>query len=160
MKVEQVMSRNIKTCLSSDTLNRAAQLMWERDCGCLPVVDDEGRAVGMITDRDVCMAAYIQGGLLDHLQVGSAMAHDVRSCRPTDTVAEAESIMRAGQVRRLPVIDAESHVIGLLSLNDIAREVARERTTSGTPEVGSEEIAETLGAICAPREHRELAVAA
>jgi CBS domain-containing protein len=160
MKVEQVMSRNVKTCVSHDTLNRAAQLMWENDYGCVPVVDDEGRAVGMITDRDVCMAAYTQGGLLSRLQVGSAMARDVRSCRPTDTVTEAESIMRAAQVRRLPVIDAESHVIGLLSLNDIARELARERATSASPEVGSEEVAETLGAICALREHRELAVAA
>jgi hypothetical protein len=68
--------------------------------------------------------------------------------------------MRAAQVRRLPVLDAESHVIGLLSLNDIAREVARERGASGKPEVCSEEVAETLGAICAPREHRELSVAA
>ena len=152
MKVEQVMSRNVKTCLSDDTLNRAAQLMWENDCGCIPVVDDDGRAVGMITDRDVCMAAYTQDGLLNRLSVGSAMA--------TDTVAEAESIMRAAQVRRLPVVDPESHVIGLLSLNDIAREVARERGASGKPEVGSEEVAETLGAICALREHRDLAVAA
>jgi CBS domain-containing protein len=160
MKVEQVMSRNVKTCVSHDTLNRAAQLMWENDYGCVPVVDDEGRAVGMITDRDVCMAAYTQDGLLSRSQVGSAMARDVRSCRPTDTVAEAESIMRAAQVRRLPVIDAESHVIGLLSLNDIARELARERATSGGPELSSEEVAETLGAICALREHRELAVAA
>jgi hypothetical protein len=71
-----------------------------------------------------------------------------------NTAAEAESIMRAAQVRRLPVVDAESHVIGLLSLNDIAREVARERGASGQPEVGSEEVAETLGAICTLREHR------
>ena len=160
MKVEQVMSRNVKSCRADDTLNRAAQMMWENDCGCVPVVDDEGRAVGMLTDRDVCMAAYIQGGLLSHLRVGSAMAGDVRSCRPTDTVAEAESIMRAAQVRRLPVVDPESHIIGLLSLNDIAREVARERGASGKPEVDCEEIAETLGVICTPREHRELSVAA
>ena len=160
MKVEQVMSRNVKTCLPNDTLNRVAQLMWENDCGCVPVVDDDGRAVGIITDRDVCMAAYTQGGQLSRLCVGSAMAHEVRSCRPTDTVAEAESIMRAAQVRRLPVVDAERHIVGLLSLNDIAREVARERGASGKPELGSEEVAETLGAICVPREHRELSVAA
>ena len=160
MKVEQVMNRNVKTCLANDTLNRAAQLMWENDCGCVPVVDDDGRAVGMITDRDVCMAAYTQGGMLSHLRVGSAMAREVRSCRPMDTVAEAESIMRAAQVRRLPVVDAERHIVGLLSLNDIAREVARERGASGKPELGSEDVAETLGAICIPREHRELSVAA
>ena len=160
MKVEQVMNRDVKTCRSNDTLNRAAQLMWENDCGCVPIVDDDGRAVGMVTDRDVCMAAYTQDGLLSRLHVGSAMAREVRSCRPTDTVAEAESMMRAAQVRRLPVVDAENHVIGLLSLNDIAREVARERGASGKPAVGCEEVAETLGAICALREDRDLVAAA
>ena len=69
MKVEQVMNRNVKTCRSSDSLDRAAQLMWENDCGCVPIVDDEGRGVGMVTDRDVCMAAYTQGGPLTHLRV-------------------------------------------------------------------------------------------
>ena len=160
MKVEQVMSRNVKTCRSTDTLNHAAQLMWESDCGCLPVVDDDGHAAGMITDRDICMAAYTQGGPLWSLRVAAAMPREPRTCRPADTVAEAESIMRAAQVRRLPVVDPEERVIGILSLNDVAREVAREGTRSGMPEVGSEEVAETLGAICALREHRELAVAA
>jgi CBS domain-containing protein len=106
------------------------------------------------------MAAYTQGGMLSHLGVGGAMTREVRSCRPMDTVAEAESIMRAAQVRRLPVVDAERHIVGLLSLNDIAREAARERGASGKPELGTEEVAETLGAICVPREHRELSVAA
>jgi CBS domain-containing protein len=160
MKVEQVMSRNVKTCLPKDTLNRAAELMWENDCGCVPVVDDDGRAVGMITDRDVCMAAYTQGGALDRLRVESAMARELRSCRPTDTILEAEHVMRAAQVRRLPVVDQEGRIIGLLSLNDLAREVTREHGASRTPDVGGEEVAETLGAICALREHRELATAA
>ncbi len=160
MKVEQVMNRNVKTCRSSDSLDRAAQLMWENDCGCVPIVDDEGRGMGMITDRDVCMAAYTQGGPLTHLRVGTAMARDLRSCRATDTIAEAESIMRAAQVRRLPVVDAESHVIGLLSLNDIAREAARERGTSSKREIPADDVAETLGAICALRGERQVAAAA
>lgn len=160
MKVEQLMSRNVKTCHANDSLNCAAQVMWENDCGCVPVVDDEGHAVGMITDRDVCMAAYTQGGPLGHLEVSNAMAHGLHSCRPADTIVEAESIMRAQQVHRLPVVDTEGRVIGLLSLNDIAREVARERGIAGKPEVGSEDLATTLGAICAPRDQRELATAA
>jgi CBS domain-containing protein len=160
MKVEQVMCRNTKTCRSSDSLDRAAQLMWENDCGCVPIVDDEGRGVGMITDRDVCMAAYTQGGSLAHLCVGTAMAHDLRSCRATDTIAQAENIMRAAQVRRLPVVDPEGHVIGLLSLNDVVREAARERATSSKPEIPADDVAATLGAICALRGERQVAAAA
>jgi CBS domain-containing protein len=154
------MCRSTKTCRSSDSLDRAAHLMWENDCGCLPIVDDEGRGVGMITDRDICMAAYTQGRPLAHLCVGTAMAHDLRSCRATDTISEAENIMRAAQVRRLPVVDAEGHVIGLLSFNDIVREAARERATSSKPEIPAEDVAETLSAICALRGERQVAAAA
>jgi CBS domain-containing protein len=160
MKVEQLMSRTVKTCRATETLNRAAQLMWENDCGCIPVVDDDGRAVGIVTDRDVCMAAYTQGGQLDALPVATAMARDLRSCHATDTIVEAESIMRAAQVRRLPVVDAGGRLVGLLSLNDIAREVARQRGTKRKPAVGNEELAMTLAAICTPREHRDVETAA
>jgi CBS domain-containing protein len=160
MKVERLMSQPVKTCRTTETLNRAAQLMWENDCGCIPVVDEDGRAVGMVTDRDVCMSAYTQGGRLDALRVASAMARDLRSCHATDTIVEAESIMRAAQVRRLPVVDAAGRPIGLLSLNDIAREVARERGTKRKAAVGNEELAVTLAAICTPWGHREVETAA
>ena len=119
MKVEQLMSRDVKTCQATEMLNRAAQLMWENDCGCVPVVDEDGRAVGMITDRDVCMAAYTQGRPLDALPVASAMARDLRSCHATDTIVEAESIMRAAQVRRLPVVDPEGTLLGIVSRRDL-----------------------------------------
>jgi CBS domain-containing protein len=160
MKVEQLMSRTVRTCRRDETLNRAAQLMWETDCGCVPVVDEDGRPVGMITDRDVCMAAYTQGRPLDALPVASAMARDLRSCHATDTIVEAESIMRTAQVRRLPVVDAGGRLIGLLSLNDIVREGARVRGTRQKAAVVSDEIASTLAAICKPRERREVDTAA
>ena len=160
MKVEQLMSRDVKTCQATEMLNRAAQLMWENDCGCVPVVDEDGRAVGMITDRDVCMAAYTQGRPLDALLVASAMARDLRSCHATDTIVEAESIMRAAQVRRLPVVDPEGRLIGLLSVNDIAREAERGRGTRRKPAVAGEELAMTLAAISTSRERREVETAA
>src|SRR5262245_6101900 len=61
MEVREIMSTDLETCRADDTLDRAARLMWEHDCGVVPVVDHEGTAVGMITDRDICMAAYTQG---------------------------------------------------------------------------------------------------
>jgi len=67
MKVEQIMTRIVHTCSENDTLNRAAQLMWENDCGCVPVIhggNGSGAVVGVVTDRDVCMGAYTQGRLL------------------------------------------------------------------------------------------------
>src|SRR5271168_179398 len=63
MKVEQLMTRNIEACKARETLNRAAQIMWERDCGFIPVIasNGDGALIGVITDRDIAMATYIQG---------------------------------------------------------------------------------------------------
>jgi len=76
MKVEQLMKREIKVCSEADTLNRAAELMWDSDCGCIPVIraNGDGRLIGIITDRDIAMAAYTQGRQLWAIPVGSAMA--------------------------------------------------------------------------------------
>lgn len=158
MKVEQLMKRTVQTCRADDSLNRAVQLMWEQDCGCIPVVDDEGRPIGIVTDRDACMAAYTQGKPLWAMSVRIAMARHVHSCRPHDTLAEAESIMRAAQVRRLPVVDGNGVLVGMLSLNDLAQEVLRE-SGNGRRELPSEEVAGTLGVICTPRHSRQLAAA-
>jgi len=77
MRVEQLMNQPVHTCRRTDSLNRAAQLMWDNDCGVLPVVDDRGLLAGVITDRDICMASYTQGRSLLELVVERAMAKKV-----------------------------------------------------------------------------------
>ena len=121
MNVAHCMTRDPKTCRASDTLERAAQIMWENDCGCVPVLDDASKIVGIITDRDVCMASYTRGAPLHALGVGSAMAHDVATCRPGDTLETALRTMRSHQVRRLPVLDQDGGIAGLISLTDVVR---------------------------------------
>jgi CBS domain-containing protein len=148
--VSELMMSAPQTCRPTDTLNRAAELMWEHDCGCLPVVDDERRLVGMITDRDACMAAYTQGRRLEDMPVRSAMSGDVRSCHADDSLATAEHAMQQHQVRRLPVVDAERRVVGILSLNDIAVAAAVEQGR-GREAISRDEVATTLGAICKRR---------
>ena len=74
MKVEQLMTMNPSSCHPEDTMQQAARIFWEHDCGCAPVTDHDAHVVGMITDRDVCMAAYTQGKPLTELSVASAMA--------------------------------------------------------------------------------------
>ena len=61
MKVKDLMTTDVKCCAEYNTLNTAAQMMWDYDIGCIPVIDKDGRAIGMLTDRDICMSAYIQG---------------------------------------------------------------------------------------------------
>jgi CBS domain-containing protein len=149
MKAEHLMTRAL-TCGPGDTLNRAAQLMWDHDVGMLPVVDSELRPIGAITDRDICMAAYTQGGPLWALRVETAMAKTVFTCRLDDTVSTAAETMQQKRVRRLPVVDIGGRVAGVLSLDDLATQAAADRA-SRVPAVKLEEVGATVAALCQPR---------
>jgi CBS domain-containing protein len=158
MKVDQLMTRNARACQLEDTLETAARIMWDNDCGCVPVVDGDGRVLGMLTDRDICMAAYLQGGPLRVLSVRSCMSGDIVSCAPDDPLQAAEKAMQSRRVRRLPVVDATGHLAGIISLNDIALEAEREAGRR-KPAVGAHEVGHTLAAICS-RGEREVSVVA
>lgn len=127
MKIHELMTRPAVTCPNNSTLEHAAWLMWEFDCGVIPVVDDGGRAVGIVTDRDICMAAYTQGRALADIAVGTAMAHHVIAIHADDSVETAEHLMADNQIRRLPVIDGNGKVVGVVSLSDLARLVGEAR---------------------------------
>ena len=154
MKVESVMSKDVARCLPSDSLNDAARVMWERDCGIVPIVEsrEADRVVGVITDRDICVAAYTTGRRLAEIPVAEVMAKRVVSCRSSDELKAAEQLMRRAQVHRLPVVDASEQLVGVLSLADIARASARGKPADVTPI----EVGETLAAI---RRSRALAAA-
>jgi CBS domain-containing protein len=158
MRVEQVMTRNVMVCSVGDNLNRAAQLMWENACGTVAVVsaDGDGTVVGILTDRDICMAAYTQGKPLWEIPVSVAMARKVISCRVGDDLKQVELLMRENRVRRLPVLDTYGRLQGIVSIDDLAREAERERMESGK-EAMSLAVAETLAEICRPRIGREIA---
>lgn len=151
MRVEQLMTREVQTCGPGDTLDRAAQLMWDHDCGCLPVVSGNGvtRVEGLLTDRDICMCALFQGKPLHEMRVSEAMTQDVRSCKASDSLSTAEQVMSEGRVRRLPVTDEQEALIGMISLADLAREAVQE-SRSAQPEIIGTEVGNTLAAICQP----------
>jgi hypothetical protein len=109
--------------------------MWDGDIGCVPVVAESGHVVGMVTDRDICMAALTREQPLREIPVAVAMSKEILSCPPDATLIEAEEIMRSGQLRRLPVIDSDSSLVGIVSLNDFcASGRARDRTKESRPE--------------------------
>ena len=147
MNVGQVMTRGAYTCTSRDALSRAAQLMWENDCGCIPVVDDQGRAVGMVTDRDICMAAYTQGVPLTQIPVSTAASFDLVAVVERDGIDTAESLMQTHQVRRIPVTDDHGRPVGILSMNDLARRAAGGERSGG---LAAESILRTLAAVSIP----------
>jgi CBS domain-containing protein len=153
MKIKQVMTAQVCACRTDEMLNRAAQLMWENDCGCVPVIasDGDGKVIGMVTDREICMAAYTQGKPLFEIPIASVMARTVISCHPDDDLSRVELLMRTNRVRRIPVVDERGQLKGIVSLNDLAREAERERTMRTAPQVTLSEVAETLASVC---EHR------
>src|SRR6185437_10351453 len=150
MPIEELMTRQVEYCAPEDSLQHAAQLMWQHDCGCIPVcscVEGVHRVVGVITDRDICMCALFQRKALGDLRVSDAMGKDLHACQPGDSVETAQSLMRTAKVRRLPVLDAQGRLCGLIALADLAR--AATRQASSAPQVISEsEVGDTLAAIC------------
>jgi CBS domain-containing protein len=146
MQVKDVMSHSLVTAPVNSTADEVARLMWEFDCGIVPILDDAGRVAGVVTDRDICMAAYSQGRPLAQIAVTSAMAKEIVACHGTDAIETAEQLMRTNQIRRLPVLDAENRLLGLVSMNDLAR-LAAQAKKSGI----DRELVQTLAAVCQPR---------
>src|SRR5687768_12671334 len=119
MLVENVMTRDAEGCRPEDSLAAAAAVMWRKDCGVVPVVDEGGRIVGVLTDRDICMALATRPQTASEVSVAGVMSREVLSCKATDDIRDALEIMRGGQLRRLPVLDSEGRLAGILSVSDI-----------------------------------------
>jgi CBS domain-containing protein len=146
MNVGKLMTTDVTTCGPEHTLGCAAQKMWRGDFGCIPVVDSTGRVVGIVTDRDICMATSLNGQPPGDLFVRDFMSRQVLTCHPQDRLTDALSAMRQAQVRRLPVTEADGVLVGILSLADVAKYAVE---ASGPP--GMDEIGRTLGALDQPR---------
>lgn len=146
MKIQKLMTVAVRTCRPNDPLNAAAQAMWEGDLGCLPVVDEACKLVGMITDRDLAMAAHLRGAPLWALAVGDAMASVVYTVNAKDSVRDAARTMTQYQLRRLPVLDAEGQLCGIVTLGGLARAAAE-----GQAGLSAKELAAVLAAVSGPR---------
>ncbi len=121
MQVTHVMTAAPKSCRPDRSLADAAKIMWDHDCGCVPVVDDDDRVIGMVTDRDICMAAFTRGQPLHEIPVSEVMSRNIVRCTPEDPIESALAAMGRARVRRLPVVERKGRLAGILSLHDAAR---------------------------------------
>lgn len=137
MKVQDVMTRTVGTCEPQETLHDAARRMWEQDLGCLVVVGTDARPMAMLTDRDVCMAAFTTGRPLHELRVAGAMSKQLVSCRSQEELPAAAARMAKHAVRRLPVLDATGALVGVLGLHDLAEAECRTPVGKGVPQAPS-----------------------
>jgi CBS domain-containing protein len=120
MNVQDVMTVNVESCGPQANLAEAAMIMWKRDCGVVPIVDAHGKLLGMITDRDICMAVATRDRRAAEISVSEVMSKEVLTCTPVEDVHDAMTMMQKDQIRRLPVVDESGVLCGILSLNDIA----------------------------------------
>jgi len=132
MKVSEVMTRAAVYCRPDTTLSTASELMWKAQCGFLPVVGEGGNVIGVITDRDVSIALGTRNRRPSELLVKNVMAPKLFTCTANDSVRGALATMGIQGLRRLPVIDREGALVGVLSIDDLALK-AREHARSKDP---------------------------
>ena len=126
MKVRDVMTTEVGYCQSDAPLTQAAEIMWQRDCGVVPIVDESQRVIGMITDRDICFAVVTKNRLPGEIKISEVISqNEVQSCAPGDAVEDALKTMKRRQLRRLPVVNKDGVLVGILSLADLISGVGK-----------------------------------
>ena len=146
MTVKEIMKKDVASCTTNDDMTTAVMIMRDHECGFVPVVGSHGLVVGVVTDRDLSSAAASEKHrLAEHIAVFYAMSQPVFSCVPDENLKEALATMATHHVRRLPVLDKDGHLQGVLSIDDIVQVPGRR----GTPT--AEEIVDAFKGIGAPR---------
>jgi CBS domain-containing protein len=147
MTIHDVMTKNPAFCAPSSSAQTAALVMQQKDTGILPVTEDafSRKLVGVVTDRDLCMAVLVRGRDPSHVWVQECMTRDPVTCRRNEEVGAALRRMRERRVRRIPVVDDAGNLMGMVSLADLVRKRA----------VSPAELFDTLDKICAPALEKE-----
>jgi CBS domain-containing protein len=146
MRVQDVMTKAVASCRPDANLAEASALMWEHGCGQLPVVDDQGKVTSVITDRDICIALGTRDQRACDIRVGDVAYRAAVVCNADDNLRSALKIMAAERVRRLPVVNAEGALVGILSLEDVTLQ-AKHHGDTDRPAVSFEDVMSTLRAI-------------
>lgn len=146
MTVKELQTSDVKSCSPDTDLAAVAKIMWDCDCGVVPVVTDERKVVGMITDRDICIAVSSRSAVPSALHARDVMSGGgLFSCAAGDDARVALRTMKKHRVRRLPVLDEQGRLAGIISLNDL---VMRADCRKGA-ELPGEAFLDTLQSICA-----------
>jgi CBS domain-containing protein len=143
MKVQEVMTEHAVCCGVETNVGAAVELMWTHNCGMLPVVDEDNKLIGIVTDRDICIAMGTRNRLPGELTVGEIAITNVFTCRPDDEIHEALSTMAENHVRRLPVLNGACVLRGILSIDDVITHGDLNKW-EGCCELSSEEIIRAL----------------
>jgi CBS domain-containing protein len=142
--VSQIMTRGARSVKPSDSVIRAAQAMEELNVGALPVCD-AGRVVGILTDRDIAVRGVAQGLADQDAKVHEIMTREVKWCMADELVEDVLGVMSTHQIRRMPVVDRQHQLVGMLSLGDIATQVHGAHVAEALHEISETEAAHHAG---------------
>jgi CBS domain-containing protein len=134
MQLKDVMTKNVKVIPQNASVQDAAKLMKDVDVGSIPVISDTNQVVGIITDRDIVVRSTAEGRNPNQSIVKDVMTHEFFSCFEDDDVKKANKLMRERQIRRLPVINHQNELVGIVSLGDISVDVGKDKVTGETLE--------------------------
>jgi CBS domain-containing protein len=134
MDIQSVMTASPACCTPETTLREAAQLMRDKDCGEIPVVDAQRRPLGVITDRDIAVRAVAQGVNTD-ASVSDYMTSPATTVSDDSSLAKVAEVMEDQQIRRVLVVDARGSITGIVAQADIARSAADSRTAEVVKQV-------------------------
>src|SRR6187402_1313367 len=145
MLVKDIMTANPVCCTPDSTLEKAARMMIENDCGEIPVVDDPKSMmpVGVITDRDITCRSVGKGLNPLEMTVSDCMSTPLVSVMPDASLEECYRVLEENQIRRVPVVDASGQCVGIVALADIARNVSRADSGEILQEVSAASLSES-----------------
>jgi CBS domain-containing protein len=147
MKISKVMTQKPATCGPADALAAAASIMWHRDCGAIPIVEEENRLVGMITDRDICIAVTSRNARARGIRIADVMTPSPVTCCADENLRDALRLMAEHQIHRLPVTDADGGLVGIVSLTDLVPHVGKGKKAE---RISRKDLLHALRAITAP----------
>ncbi len=120
MNISDVMVRRPVSCSSEMMLDKVAFQMWNNDCGCVPVINEGSEPIGVLTDRDIAMCSAFRGKALNEIKVIDMLEHSpLVICKESDGIPVAIKLMDENRVRRLPVVDEENKLVGMVTFGDI-----------------------------------------
>lgn len=149
MKVRDMMVGTPASCRSETNLGEAVEILWNRNCGILPVVDTQEKVTGVVTDRDLCIALGTRNRLPGEITVGQIVSGKVFTCRLDDDISDALATMAQQKVRRLPVVDIEGRLKGILSMDDAVL-FSEPRILGKAPELSYDAVMDTLKKLYRP----------
>jgi CBS domain-containing protein len=147
MKVQDVMTSEVKFCRPETNLAETAGMMLDYDCGAMPVVNNENKVIGIITDRDIAIAVATKSRLASEIPASEVISGKVYSATMDEDIHAALKTMRHEKIRRLPIVNGDGMLQGILSINDIVLRAEEEKGLHH-PELSYEDAMSTFKAIC------------